>query len=98
MQKFVVPFGAPTNAHPRRESRTGGDADKDPFLAGKFLAPTHGLCIFDAKNLAGDLHVYGIPCQLRNEVRAPALQRVRAPRGVTRRSRSIRVPLLLNPA
>src|SRR5262249_5765459 len=59
------------------ECRASRDADEDALLLREFAAPFHGVRPGYGENPADHAHVYGVARNLRNEIGAPALHRMR---------------------
>ena len=99
MARIVAPFGAraaifcaPANVAPELIPT------KMPSFFASSLLHFSASAFSMRSDFADRLRCHRIPGQLGDEVRAPALHGVRFPRRVTRGSRAICVPLLLDPA
>src|ERR1700694_5996969 len=62
-----------------------GNADKNPFLLRELPARLHRLRPRNRDDAVDELHLQRVPSELRNEVGAPALNRMWLPRGMPRR-------------
>ena len=71
---------------------------KMPSLVASSLAAADGLGARDRHDAVDDLHRHGIAGDLRDEVRRPALHRMRLEGGMRRRRRAVRIARLLDAA
>src|SRR6185503_12563917 len=81
---------------PQRTGETGtrSDADEDAFLASEIAGTLHRLVVRYRQDAAYQMHVDRISSQLRDEIRSPALHRMRLERRMARRRGTVRVALL----
>ena len=74
-----------------------GYADEYAFFRRELLAVANGVGARDRQDAIDQFHIHGVPGQLRNEVRRPALHRVGLETRMRRRGRPVGQPLLLDP-